>query len=130
LVTCSLHISHVVGIGEMRKIAAMAETYHVALCPHNPSGPVANAATLQVAACTPNFHVLETMSTDVPYRKEVTDERSKFEEGCVIIPEGPGLGIDINEAAILTHPYEPRNLRHYTAGALTKIRPDDAEPYF
>ena len=43
------------GIGEVKKIAAQAEANHIAICPHNPSGPVANAACLQLAACTPNF---------------------------------------------------------------------------
>jgi galactonate dehydratase len=45
------------------------------------------------------------------------------------IPTAPGLGIDICEEAIARHPYEPRDLRHYT-GALTQIRPPDATSYF
>ena len=45
------------------------------------------------------------------------------------IPDTPGLGIDIRPEAIADHPYEPRNLRHYT-GALTQIRPPDAKSYF
>ncbi len=53
-------VSHAGGISEVRKIAAMAEAHHIAVCPHNPSGPVANAASLQLAACMPNFFLLET----------------------------------------------------------------------
>ncbi|PTX91376.1 galactonate dehydratase [Opitutus sp. ER46] len=122
-------VSHVGGIGELRKIAAMAEAYQLPVCPHNPSGPVANAATLQIAACTPNFFLLETMSSDVPYRSEITTEKVRFEQGQMFIPTGPGLGLELNEDAIPSHPYDPRDLRHYT-GALTQIRPADARSYF
>ncbi|MDF9827551.1 galactonate dehydratase [Ereboglobus sp. PH5-10] len=122
-------VSHAGGIGELRKIAAMAETHHIAICPHNPSGPVANAATLQLAACTTNFFLLETMSNDVPHRREISTEQARFEAGALLIPDGPGLGIDLRIDEIAKHPYEPRNLRHYT-GALTQIRPPDAVSYF
>ncbi|MBL9186627.1 MAG: galactonate dehydratase [Opitutaceae bacterium] len=122
-------VSHVGGIGELRRIAAMAEAYHIAICPHNPSGPVANAATLHVAACTPNFFLLETMSTDVRHRGEVTDESLHFQAGALSIPDRPGLGIEISETEIARYPYQPRNLRHYN-GELTAIRPPDATGYF
>jgi galactonate dehydratase len=117
------------GIMESKKIAAMAEAYHLPFCPHNPSGPLSNAATLQLAACVPNFYMLETMFSDVPYRKDVASETVIFENGCMGIPDLPGLGVDINEEEIAKHPYIPRNLRHY-AGTLTDIRPGDAQNYF
>lgn len=122
-------VSHVGGIMEVKKIAAQAEANHLAICPHNPSGPVANAASLQLAACVPNFSVLETMSADVPHRREISTERIVFENGAMQIPDAPGLGIDIHVEAIAAHPYEPRELRHYT-GQLTDIRPPDAISYF
>jgi galactonate dehydratase len=122
-------VSHCGGIGELKKIAAMAEARHVALCPHNPSGPVANAATLQVAACTPNFCIHETMAVDVPWRAEICNEQVRFENGRMFIPDAPGLGIELNEEAIARHPYEARDLRHYN-GTLTAIRPPDAKSYF
>ncbi len=122
-------VSHCGGIGELKKIAAMAEARHVAICPHNPSGPVANAATLQLAACTPNFFVHETMAVDVPWRREICNEQVRFERGRMAIPDAPGLGIELNEDAIARHPYEARDLRHYN-GTLTAIRPPDATGYF
>lgn len=122
-------VSHCGGVGELRRIAAMAETHHVAVCPHNPSGPVANAATLQVAASAPNFFLLETMFSDVPHRREVTDEAVGFKDGQMSIPDGPGLGITVHEVELAKHPYQPRNLRHYR-GDLTDIRPADAVSYF
>jgi len=111
------------------KIAAMAECHHIPVCPHNPSGPVANAATLQLAACTPNFAFLETMNADVPWRKDITDEHVVFQDGKMRIPDKPGLGIEINEEAIAQYPYHAHDLRHYT-GKLTDIRPPEACSYF
>jgi galactonate dehydratase len=122
-------LSHVGGIGEVKKIAAQAEANHIAICPHNPSGPVANAATLQVAASTPNFHLLETMAVDIPWRKDICNEQIGFIDGKMTIPDLSGLGVDLNEDAIAEHPYQKRDLRHYS-GELTNIRPDDAESYF
>lgn len=122
-------VSHAGGIMELKKIAAMAEAYHIPICPHNPSGPIANAATLQLAACVPNFYLLETMSSDVPWRKSISTEEVKFENGEMFISDKPGLGIDINIEEIKKHPFEPKELRHYK-GTLTDIRPADAESYF
>ncbi len=122
-------VSHAGGILEVKKIGAMAESHHLPLCPHNPIGPIANAATLQLAACTPNFYILETMSSDVPYRNQITTEQVRLENGLMKISDAPGLGIDLHEEAIARYPYEPRDLRHYN-GKLTEIRPDNANGYF
>jgi len=122
-------VSHAGGLMEMKKIAAMAECYDVPICPHNPSGPVANAATLQLAACVPNFYLLETMVRDVPYRRAISDERVVLTNGCMQIGDRPGLGIDIDEEKIAEHPYQRRRLRHYT-GRLTESRPPDATAYY
>ncbi len=122
-------VSHAGGITEMKKIAALAESHHIPFCPHNPSGPVANAATLQLAASTPGFFLLETMSSDVPYRKEICNESVRFADGYMFINDRPGIGVDINEEAIAKYPYQPIALRHYK-GTLTEIRPKDAASYF
>jgi len=122
-------ISHAGGIMELKKIAAVADTYYIPFAPHNPSGPVANAATLQLAACCPNFNILEIMYSDVVWRADVTDESLHYENGYITIPDKPGLGIELNEEACLAHPYQPHTLRHYT-GALTDIRPPETKFYF
>lgn len=122
-------VSHAGGIMELKKIAAIAESNYIPFAPHNPSGPVANAATLQLAACCPNFCILEIMYSDVDYRKFVTDERLVYENGRIRIGDKPGLGIELNEEECLKHPYAEHNLRHYT-GALTDIRPPKTEFYF
>ena len=122
-------ISHAGGIMELKKIAAVADTYYIPFAPHNPSGPVANAATLQLAACCPNFNILEIMYSDVTWRAEVTDESLEYADGYITVPAKPGLGIELNEEACLAHPYQPHTLRHYT-GALTDIRPPETKFYF
>ncbi len=122
-------ISHAGGIMELKKIAAEAESRYIPFAPHNPSGPVANAATLQLAATCPNFEILEIMYSDVEWRKDVTNEALTYADGYITIPDKPGLGIEIDEEACLAHPYKPHTLRHYT-GALTDIRPAKTEFYF
>ena len=122
-------ISHAGGIMELKKLAAIAEANYIPFAPHNPSGPIANAATLQIAACCPNFCILEIMYSDVEYRRFVTDENLIYENGRIRIGDRPGLGIELNEEECLKHPYVEHTLRHYT-GALTDIRPAKTAFYF
>lgn len=122
-------ISHAGGIMELKKIAAEAECRYIPFAPHNPSGPIANAATLQLAASCPNFSILEIMYSDVEWRRSITNESLEYENGFIKIPDKPGLGIEINEEECLKHPYKTHTLRHYT-GALTDIRPEKTEFYF
>ena len=105
-------VSHAGGIMELKKIAAAAEANYIPFAPHNPSGPVANAATLQLAACCPNFCILEIMYSDVKYRKDITDEQLVFANGKIRIGDRPGLGIELNEEECLKHPYAEHTLRH------------------
>ena len=100
-------LSHAGGITECRKIAAMAEAYDVAVAPHCPLGPLALAACLQIAACSPNV-VLQEMSLGIHYNAGghdllnfLTDPAPLTAvEGFLPIPEGPGLGVAIDEAAV------------------------------
>ena len=120
---------HTGGMLECKKIAGMAEAKHIPISFHNPSGPISNAAILQLAAATPNFLIHEIMINDGSFRKAITNEEVVFEDGCILIGDKPGLGIEIDEEACLAHPYQPHTLRHYT-GALTDIRPAKTEFYF
>ena len=122
-------VSHAGGIMELKKIAAVAESHYIPFAPHNPSGPIANAATLQLVACCPNFCILEIMYSDVEYRKEITDEKLVYENGYLKIGDRPGLGIELNEEACSKYPYKKHELRHYT-GELTDIRPARTAFYF
>ena len=69
------------------------------------------------------------MMTDVPWRSDICDEDLTVENGCVVIPERPGLGIELNEKEMEKYPYIRTELRHYN-GTLTNIRPPDAVPYY
>lgn len=122
-------VTHVGGIAELRRIADLAEAHYLPCCPHNPCGPVANAATLHAAAATANIRRLETMATDVSWRAQVAREDARFEDGFLLVPDTPGLGVDIDIEALSLHPFRPHALRHY-AGTLTDIRPPDASLTF
>lgn len=122
-------VSHAGGIFSLKKIAAQAETLYMPFAPHNPSGPVACAATLQLAACCPDFCILEIMYADVSYRKDITDEKLIFRDGTIEIGDRAGIGVEIDETQCTLHPYVEHTLRHYT-GALTDIRPPETEFYF
>ncbi len=99
-------LSHAGGILECRKIAAMAEAFDVAVAPHCPLGPLALASCLQLAACTPN-HVIQEMSLGIHYNvghdllSFVTNpEALATVDGHVPVLTGPGLGVNIDEAAV------------------------------
>lgn len=123
-------VCHVGGMLETKRVASLALLHERGISPHNPNGPVCNAMSLQVAASTANFLMLETMMSDVAWRGEVVPEQLTFEDGHLLIPDKPGLGLELNEEAAARFPYEPHDLRHYTTGALTSIRPPDARPYY
>ena len=122
-------VFHTGGLLEGKKIAAMAEAKHIMVSYHNPSGPISNAAILQLAATVPNFCIHEIMLTDASFRKTITNEEVVFEDGYIKIPDKPGLGIDVNVDEVEKRPYTPRNLRHYT-GAVTDIRPKNDTIYY
>ncbi|MBI3280499.1 MAG: galactonate dehydratase [Acidobacteria bacterium] len=98
-------LCHCGGLLEAKKIAAMAEAYYMGVAPHNPLGPVANAAALHFALTTPNFLIQEDMLTDVPWRWEVVESSLRTENGYWLPTEKPGLGIEVNEAAAARRPF-------------------------
>lgn len=96
-------LSHAGGITECKKILSMAEAFDVAAAPHCPLGPIALAACLQVDATCHNAFIQE-QSLGIHYNKGtdlldyIVDQKVFFyEDGYVRIPDGPGLGVDINE---------------------------------
>lgn len=99
-------LSHAGGLTECRKIAAMAECYDIAVAPHCPLGPLALAACLQLAGCTPNV-VIQEMSLGIHYNDThdlfsfcSTVEALTPVDGYLAIPQGPGLGIEIDEEKV------------------------------
>jgi galactonate dehydratase len=123
-------VCHVGGILECKRVASLAMVHEKSISPHNPNGPVCNAMSLHLVASTPNCCMLETMASDVPWRAQVAAESLVLEDGFMLVPDRPGLGVDVDEECAAQFPYEPCDLRHYKAGALTDIRPPDARPYY
>ncbi|WP_062225891.1 galactonate dehydratase [Aureimonas frigidaquae] len=100
-------VSHAGGITECRKIATMAEAYDVALAPHCPLGPIALAACLQLDAVSYNAFIQE-QSLGIHYNagSDLLDyvsnpEAFAYQDGFVAIPDGPGLGIEVDEAHVI-----------------------------
>ncbi len=100
-------LSHTGGIWEGRKIAAMAEAYDMGVAPHCPLGPLALASSLQLDACTPNFVIQET-SLKMQYNESAdlldyvkNKEVFSVENGYIDLPRLPGLGIEIDEEAVI-----------------------------
>lgn len=100
-------VSHVGGISEMLRIGRWAEAYDVALAPHCPLGPIALAASLQVDALCHNAFIQE-QSLGIHYNESgdlndyiLPGQGFNLEDGCLSIPTGPGLGIEVNEALVI-----------------------------
>ena len=123
-------VTHAGGLLELSVISSLAAAHYVPFAPHNPSGPLSTAATLQLGATLPNFRYLEIMATDVPWRSEISNEALVLtEDGDVMIPDGVGLGIELDFDAIAEHPYTPHPMRLFH-DAVADIRPPDARSYF
>ena len=104
-------LCHCGGLLEAKKIAAMAEPYYVGVAPHNPLGPIANAAALHFALSTPNFLIQEDMLADVPWRWEVVESSLRTEGGYWLPSDAPGLGVRVNEAEAARHPFQQEVLQ-------------------
>ena len=98
-------VCHAGGLTEVRRIAALCDTFGVSMAPHNPLGPVATMVNIHLGFATPNFLIQEVMRSDVPWRDEVVRGAARIEGGHVLPPEGPGIGIEIDEAAAARHPW-------------------------
>ena len=93
------------GLLQMRKLAAIAEVHSVMVAPHDGSlGPVAEMAAVHLLAAIPNFLIQEHLANDVPQRYEVMTGQPVIEEGHIVVPDTPGLGVDIDEGVIARYP--------------------------
>jgi galactonate dehydratase len=93
-------VKHCGGLLELTRIAAMAEADGVKVAPHNPSGPVSTAASIQVCAILANFNFLELQWGEVSWRKDVLKPGEVFKDGAIRVPDKPGFGIELNESVI------------------------------
>ena len=103
-------LCHAGGISEVKKIAAMAEAYYVQVAPHNPQGPISTAAAAHLGLATPNFLILEYVRQD-PFRDQAMSQSWVVDGGCLYVPDEPGLGVELNEKALLESPMRKLNFQ-------------------
>jgi galactonate dehydratase len=96
-------VKHCGGILEMRKIASIAESGGHACAPHNPTGPVATAASTQCCSTMPNFLILEYAWGETDWSRDLISPREEFIDGHLVLHDAPGLGIDLNPDVVEAH---------------------------
>jgi galactonate dehydratase len=106
-----MNLGRVGGILEAKKIAGMAEVRHVQIAPHLYCGPVVGAANIHLAACSPNFLILEGIERWDGFHADVLQKPIQWQDGFVIPPTEPGLGVELNESFIKAHPYTDTQLQ-------------------
>ena len=95
---------HAGGISEVRKIAAMAEAYYAGVAPHNPLGPVSTAACVQIDFAAPNFVIQEIVDPlAIPEAMTFVKEPLSIVDGYILPPQKPGIGVEVDEAAVAKH---------------------------
>jgi L-alanine-DL-glutamate epimerase-like enolase superfamily enzyme len=100
-----LNLGRVGGLLEAKKVAALAEVHYAQIAPHLYCGPVVGAANIQLATCSPNFLILEGIQQWGGFHAQILKTPVRWEEGYVIPPTAPGLGVELNEAVALAHAY-------------------------
>jgi len=99
-------LGRVGGILEAKKIAGMAEAYYAQIAPHLYCGPIEAAAEIQIDTCSPNFLIQESIETFGGFHAEILKEPIQWEDGYIIPPTKPGLGVELNEEVAAKHPYQ------------------------
>jgi 2-dehydro-3-deoxyphosphogalactonate aldolase len=110
------NLGRVGGILEAKKIAALAEVHHAQIAPHLYCGPVVGAANIQLATCSPNFLILEGIERWQGFHARVLKNPLRWEQGYILPPEEPGLGVELDEEVCRAHPYTGSML-HLEMGA-------------
>ncbi|MBK8161393.1 MAG: mandelate racemase/muconate lactonizing enzyme family protein [Rhodospirillaceae bacterium] len=105
-----MQVGRVGGLLEAKKITTMAESYYAQIAPHLYAGPVIGMANVHLAACSPNFLILESIETWGGFHGKIIKKPVQWEAGYVIPPTEPGLGIELDEDVARAHPYTGSNL--------------------
>jgi galactonate dehydratase len=102
--------SNLGGIWKTRQVCAMVDAHYGVVAPHQAQGPISTATCVQLGACTPNLLVQELFDEfNVSWERDLVDQSPHVVEGKIAIPDGPGLGVDLNWAEVEKHPYEISN---------------------
>jgi L-alanine-DL-glutamate epimerase-like enolase superfamily enzyme len=105
-----MNLGRVGGLLEAKKVAALAEVHYAQIAPHLYCGPVVGAANIQIATCSPNFLILESIQQWGGFHAKILKNPIRWESGYVIPPTAPGLGVELDEAVALAHPYSGTGL--------------------
>jgi galactonate dehydratase len=105
-----MNLGRVGGLLEAKKVAALAEVHYAQIAPHLYCGPVVGAANIQIATCSPNFLILESIQQWGGFHAKILKTPIRWESGYVIPPTAPGLGVELDEAVALAHPYTGQGL--------------------
>jgi len=100
-----MNLGRVGGILEAKKIGALAEANGAQLAPHLYCGPIVGAANVQLATCSPNFLILESIRDWSGIHADLLVTPMPFEDGHVLPPAGPGLGVELDEEFARANPY-------------------------
>jgi len=101
-----MNLGRVGGLLEAKKIAGMAEAFYAQIAPHLYCGPVVGAANIQLSTCSPNFLVLEGIERWDGFHAAILKKPIQWEDGYVIPPTEPGLGVELDEEVAARHPYD------------------------
>ena len=105
-----MNLGRVGGILEAKKIAGMAEAHYAQIAPHLYCGPIVGAANIQLATCTPNFLILESIGRWDGFHAALLKTPIRWEDGFVIPPTAPELGVELDEEVARAHPYTGSDL--------------------
>lgn len=112
-------VIHIGGLIRTLAVAAFGEAASIVVAPHNASGPIATTATLHVSAVVPNLLIQEMFApVDAAWKDAVAPPGVVIEDGHVAIPDGPGLGIEVDESAAEAHPWIVRDLAMFTSSSI------------
>ncbi|NIE64619.1 mandelate racemase/muconate lactonizing enzyme family protein [Burkholderia sp. Ax-1719] len=118
-----LNVARVGGLLEAKKVATLAEVYYAQIAPHLYNGPIGAAASIQLAACTPNFLIQESIGTWGGFHAEVLKQPIQWEEGYIIPSKAPGLGVELNMDVVRAHsPYTGKRLHLQMASQPADVR--------
>jgi hypothetical protein len=118
------NLGRVGGLLEGKKVASIAEAFGAQLAPHCYNGPIGLAANIQLATCSPNFLIIESIRDNGGFHADLLTTPIEVVDGRIVPPTAPGLGVELNEGVARAHPYTGDRL-HLTMWD----RPIDVETY-
>ncbi|MEX3925649.1 mandelate racemase/muconate lactonizing enzyme family protein [Paraburkholderia sp. BR10936] len=118
-----LNVARVGGLLEAKKIATLAEVHYAQIAPHLYNGPIGAAASIQLAACTPNFLIQESIGTWDGFHARVLKQPIQWEDGYIIPSKAPGLGVELDMDVVRAHsPYTGKRLHLQMASQPADVR--------